>query len=335
MRLSKIFERLVSAIPVALGVAILAFLFLRFLPGDPVEIMLGDTQATQQQIDSLRNQLHLDRPVLEQLWLFLVGLVQGDLGTSIVRGQPVAKLIGDSLPATIELTLATIFIALLIALPVGIISALKAGSWLDRTVLSGALVGVSMPAFWFGLLLILLFSVELQWLPTSGRISATLLVPKVTGFMLIDTLLAGDLPAFWTALKHLILPALTLGVVFAAVLARVVRASMIEALHKEYVTTARSKGLPEYTVVIKHALRNALIPALTVTGLQFGELLGGNMIVETIFAWPGLGRLVVSSIFARDYVVVQTAVMLYALTYVAANLMVDILYTYLNPRIEL
>ncbi len=335
MRFSKVLERLVSAIPVALGVAILAFLFLRFLPGDPVEIMLGDTQATQQQIDSLRNQLHLDKPVLEQLWLFLIGIVQGDLGTSIVRGQPVASLIGDSLPATIELTIATIIIALLIALPVGIISALRAGSWLDRTVLSGALVGVSMPAFWFGLLLILLFSVELQWLPTSGRIGATMLVPKVTGFMLIDTLLARDFAAFGTALKHLILPALTLGVVFAAVLARVVRASMIEVLHKEYVTTARSKGLPEYTVVVKHALRNALIPALTVTGLQFGELLGGNMIVETIFAWPGLGRLVVSSIFARDYVVVQTAVMLYALTYVAANLVVDILYTWLNPRIEL
>jgi peptide/nickel transport system permease protein len=335
MRVSKVLERVLSAIPVAIGVAVLAFMFLRFLPGDPVEIMLGDTAVTQQQIDSLRSQLHLDKPLLEQLWLFFVGLFQGDLGTSFVRNQPVLKLIADALPSTIELTMATIFVAILIALPVGIISAVRAGSWLDRTVLSGALVGVSMPAFWFGLLLILLFSVELRLLPTSGRLAATMAVDPVTGFMLIDTLLARDLKAFGTALKHLILPSVTLGVVFAAVLARVVRASMIEAMNKEYVTTARSKGLREFTVVVKHALRNALIPAITVTGLQFGELLGGNMIVETIFAWPGLGRLVVNSIFARDYVVVQAAVMLYAFTYVAANLVVDALYTLLNPRITL
>ena len=226
MRLSKLLERILSAIPVAIGVAVLAFMFLRFLPGDPVEIMLGDTAVTQQQIDSLRSQLHLDKPLLEQLWLFFVNLFQGDLGTSFVRNQPVFKLITEALPSTIELTMATIFVAILIALPVGIISAVRAGSWLDRTVLSGALVGVSMPAFWFGLLLILLFSVELKLLPTSGRLTATMAVDSVTGFMLIDTLLAGDLKAFGTALKHLILPAVTLGVVFAAVLARVVRASI-------------------------------------------------------------------------------------------------------------
>lgn len=335
MRLLKLLERVLSAIPVAIGVAVIAFLFLRFLPGDPVEIMLGDTQVTQQQIDGLRNQLHLDEPLYRQLGLFLVGLVQGDLGTSFVKNQPVVKLIAGTLPATIELTVASILFAILIALPVGIISALKEGTWLDRTVLSGALLGVSMPAFWFGLLLILLFSVEAHWLPTSGQISSTLMVEHRTGFMVIDTLLAGDLRAFRSVISHLILPALTLGVVFSAVLARVVRASMIEALHKDYITTARAKGLRETAVIVKHALRNALIPALTVAGLQVGELLGGNMIVETIFAWPGLGRLVVSSIFARDYVVVQVAVMLYAFTYVGVNLMVDALYTILNPRIAL
>lgn len=335
MRLLKIAQRALAAIPVALGVAVVAFLFLRFLPGDPVEIMLGDTQVTQEQIAGLRQQLNLDKSVPEQLGLFLMGLLRGDLGDSIVQGAPVARLIVDTLPATIELTLVTILIAILIALPIGIICALREGSWIDRTVLSGALVGVSMPAFWFGLLLMLLFSVELQLLPTSGRLTATMLVEKRTGFMLIDTLLAADFRAFISALRHLLLPALTLGVVFAAVLARVVRASMIEVLSREYVTTARAKGLREGVVVIKHALRNALIPALTVTGLQIGELLGGNMIVETIFAWPGLGRLVVNSIFARDYVVVQAAVMLYALTYVGVNLFVDTLYTYLNPRIAL
>lgn len=335
MRLTKLLERVLSAIPVALGVAVLAFLFLRFLPGDPVEIMLGDTQVSQQQLAALRSQLNLDKPLLAQLGIFLSGLLRGDLGESIVKNAPVAKLIGDTLPATIELTLATVLVGILIALPVGIISAVRSGSWLDRTVLSGALVGISMPAFWFGLLMILLFAVELRVLPTSGRIAATMVVDRTTGFMVVDTLLAGNLKAFGAALKHLVLPALTLGVVFAAVLARVVRTSMLEVLGKDYVTTARAKGLREWGVILKHALRNALIPALTVTGLQFGELLGGNMIVETVFAWPGLGRLVVSSIFARDYVVVQAAVMLYALTYVAANLVVDALYTLLNPRIAL
>lgn len=335
MRLNKLLERVLSAVPVAIGVAVLAFMFLRFLPGDPVEIMLGETQVTRQQIDALRGQLNLDKPILTQLGLFLSGLLKGDLGLSIVKNAPVARLIGETLPATIELTLATVFVAIVIALPIGIISAIRAGSLLDRTALSGALLGVSMPAFWFGLLLILLFAVELRILPTSGRIAATLVVDRTTGFMLIDTLLAKDLRAFGAAMKHLVLPALTLGVVFAAVLARVVRASMLEVLSKDFVTTARAKGLREWAVIVKHALRNALIPALTVTGLQFGELLGGNMIVETIFAWPGLGRLVVSSIFARDYVVVQAAVMLYALTYVAANLVVDALYTLLNPRISL
>ncbi len=335
MRLTKLLERVLSAIPVALGVAVLAFMFLRFLPGDPVEIMLGDTQVSQQQLDSLRSQLHLDKPLPTQLGIFLSGLLRGDLGVSIVKNAPVAKLIGDALPATIELTLATVLVGILIAMPVGIISAVRAGSWLDRTLLSGALIGISMPAFWFGLLMILLFAVELRVLPTSGRIAATMVVDRTTGFMLVDTLLAGNLKAFGTALKHLVLPALTLGVVFAAVLARVVRTSMLEVLGKDYVTTARAKGLREWGVILKHALRNALIPALTVTGLQFGELLGGNMIVETVFAWPGLGRLVVNSIFARDYVVVQAAVMLYALTYVGANLVVDTLYTLLNPRISL
>ncbi len=335
MRLAKLFERVMSAIPVAIGVAVVAFLFLRFLPGDPVEIMLGDTQVSQAQVESLRSDLNLDKPLLTQLGLFFSDLLRGDLGTSYVKNQPVAKLIVDTLPATIELTFATIVIAILIALPVGIVSALRAGSWLDRTVLSGALLGVSMPAFWFGLLLILLLSVQMHLLPTSGRIPATLAVEARTGFMLIDTLLAGDTRAFGAALRHLVLPALTLGVVFSAVLARVVRASMIEVLQREFVTTARAKGLREWSVVMKHALRNALIPALTVAGLQIGELLGGNMIVETIFAWPGVGRLVVSSIFARDYVVVQAAVMLYALTYVGVNLLVDALYTLLNPRIAL
>lgn len=334
MRLLRIVHRLLLAVPVALGVAVLAFLSLHLLPGDPVQIMLGDTVSSAATIQTVRHELHLDRPLGVQLELFFAGLAHGNLGTSIVQNRPVAALIADALPATIELTVATIVIAVLIAVPMGLVSALRPRSLIDRAVLSTSLLGASMPAFWFGLLLILFFAVNARLLPTAGQIDPTIGVAPATGFVLVDAVLAGSGAAVASALRHLLLPALTLGVVFAAVLARTVRSSMIDALHRQYVTTARAKGLPETAVVIKHALRNALIPAITVAGLQIGELLGGNMIVETVFAWPGLGRLVVNSIFARDYLVVQAAVMLYALTYVAANLAVDVAYTVLDPQMD-
>jgi len=313
---------------------VLAFFSLHLLPGDPVQIMLGDTNTSAATIRAVQHELHLDRPLHVQLALFFAQLAHGDLGTSIVQHRPVAALIAEALPATIELTVATIVIAVLIAVPMGLASALRPRSWIDRAVLSTSLLGASMPAFWFGLLLILFFAVNTRLLPTSGQIDPTLAVRPVTGFLLVDSALAGDGRAVASVLRHLLMPALTLGVVFAAVLARTVRSSMIEVLHRQYVTTARAKGLPEAAVVIKHALRNALIPAITVAGLQIGELLGGNMIVETVFAWPGLGRLVVNSIFARDYLVVQAAVMLYAITYVAANLAVDVAYTALDPQMD-
>ncbi len=334
MRWLRIVHRVLLAIPVALGVAVLAFFSLHLLPGDPVQIMLGDTTSSAALIRSVQHELHLDQPLHIQLVLFLTQLAHGDLGTSIVQHRPVAALIAEALPATIALTAATIVIAVLIAVPLGLVSALKPGSWVDRAVLSTSLLGASMPAFWFGLLLILFFAVNGRLLPTSGQIDPAIGVPPITGFLLVDSLFAGNGAAVISVLRHLVMPALTLGVVFAAVLARTIRSSMIEALHRQYVTTARAKGLSEAAVVIKHALRNALIPAITVAGLQIGELLGGNMIVETVFAWPGLGRLVVNSIFARDYLVVQAAVMLYALTYVAANLAVDVAYTMLDPQME-
>ena len=323
------------AVPVALGVAVLAFFSLHLLPGDPVQIMLGDTNTSAAVMQSLRREMHLDRPLYVQLGLFLGQLARGDLGTSIVQHRPVAAMIGEALPPTIELTAAALVVATLVAVPLGLASALRPGSWIDRGVLSVSLLGASMPGFWFGLLLILFLSVDVRLLPTSGQIDATLAVAQPTGFLLVDGLLAGDRAALGSALRHLLMPAVTLGVVFAAVLTRTVRSSMVEALRRQYVTTARAKGVAETSVVLKHALRNALIPAVTVAGLQIGELLGGNMIVETVFAWPGLGRLVVSSIFARDFVVVQIAVMLYAVTYVAANLAVDIAYTMLDPRLEM
>lgn len=335
MKLVRILHRLLAAVPVALGVAVIVFFFLRLLPGDPVEIMLGDAAASSAQIEALRRDLSLDQPLHVQLGRFLGGLLRGDLGTSLVRNAPVAQLVWATIPATLELTFATLLFGVAIAVPVGILSAVRRGSWFDRTMMTFAMVGVSMPAFWFGILLILLFSVVLGWLPTSGRLDPGMDLTAVTGFATVDALLARDAVAFRSAATHLILPAFTLGVVFAAVLVRVIRSSMVEALATDYVTVARAKGLHPAVVVVRHAFRNALIPAVTVAGLEVGALLGGNMIVETIFAWPGLGRLVVSSIFARDYVVVQAAVMLYALTYVLANLIVDVLYTLLNPRIEL
>lgn len=335
MRLVRIIERLLSAIPVILGVLVIVFLFMRLLPGDPVEIMLGDSAASQAEMESLRRELNLDKPMATQLWLFVSGLFQGNLGYSVVKRQPVFELIASTIPPTIELTLATIFVACLIAFPVGVFTSLRPGSILDRMTMSGALLGISMPNFWLGLILILFFCVQLGWFPTSGQIAAGIPLTKITGFITLDAVLTGNIRALVSALKHLFIPATTLGVAFAAVLARVIRSSMLEVMRMEFITAARAKGVPETAVIVRHALRNALIPAVTVAGLEVGKLLGGNMIVETIFAWPGLGRLVVSAIFARDYIVVQSAVMLYALTYVAANLTVDVIYTYLNPKIEL
>lgn len=335
MRLLGALRRVLLTVPIALGVAVLAFFSLHLLPGDPVQIMLGDTKTSVEQIRSMQHELHLDEPLHVQLLLFFGQLAHGDLGTSIVQQRPVAAIIAGAVPATVELTVATFVVALVIAVPLGLVSAIKPGSWIDRTMLTSSLLGVSMPAFWFGLLLILVFAVDVRVLPTSSQIDSTIALERVTGFMLLDSLLTRNGAALASVVRHLVLPALTLGVVFAALLARTMRSSMLEALRMPYVTTARAKGVAEIAVIAKHALRNALIPAVTVAGLQIGELLGGNMIVETVFSWPGLGRVVVNAIFAKDYVVVQAAVMLYAITYVAANLLVDIAYTFLNPQVEL
>ena len=335
MQLVRILRRVLFAIPVALGVAVLAFFSLHLLPGDPVQIMLGDTNTSVAQIQAMQRQLHLDQPLHVQLALFFGQLARGNLGASIVQQRPVSAMIAETLPATIELTAATLVVAIVIAVPLGLVSAIRPGSWIDRTVLSTSLLGASMPAFWFGLLLILFLAVDARALPTSGRIDSTIGLQPVTGFMVVDSLLAQNWGALLSVLRHLIMPALTLGVVFAAVLVRTIRSSMLDAMRRQYITTARAKGVSETVVIVKHALRNALIPAVTVAGLQVGELLGGNMIVETVFAWPGVGRLVVNSIFAKDYVVVQAAVMLYAITYVAANLVVDVAYAALDPQMEL
>lgn len=336
MRAVRVLERVLITIPIMFGVAIVVFLFMRLTPGDPVDIMMGQGGAvTAGEIEHLRHEFHLDEPLPVQLWLFLKDAVRGDMGYSYVQKRPVGELIGERLPATIELAGGALFFALLVSIPIGIISAVRQRSIVDQLGMAGAFLGTSMPTFWLGIILILLFSVRLHWLPVQGRISYGTGLQEVTGLYVLDSLLTRNRAALLSSLKHLILPSVSLGAAVAAIVARVLRSSMVEILRQDYITLARAKGQVESLVVMKHALRNALIPTVTVVGLQVGALLGGNMIVETVFSWPGLGRLVVQAIFERDFPLVQGAVMVYAFTYVTANLIVDVLYTYLNPKITL
>ena len=336
MRTIKIIERVLTTIPIMLGVTIIVFLFMRLTPGDPVDIMMGQGGAVSAgEMEQLRHEFHLDEPLSTQLWLFLKDAAHGDLGYSYIQKRPVSELIAERLPATIELAAGAMFFALLISVPIGVISAVKQHSLIDQFTMAGAFLGISMPAFWLGIVLILIFAVHLHWLPVQGRISYGTGLEEITGLYTLDSLLTRNWEALVSSIKHLILPSITLGAAVAAIIARVLRSSMVEILRQDYVTLARAKGQVEFLVVMKHALRNALIPTVTVVGLQVGTLLGGNMIVETVFGWPGLGRMVVKAIFERDFPLVQGSVMVYAFTFVIANLIVDILYTYLNPKITL
>jgi ABC-type dipeptide/oligopeptide/nickel transport system permease component len=332
---SRVLERLVQLPVVLLGVSLVVFLMITLTPGDPVEIMLADQRASEEQAALLRRDLGLDRPIAERFLIFLGNALTGDFGTSFFHRRPVFDVIAERLPATIELTLFALLVAVLVAVPLGVAAAVKRDSWLDRALSAISLFGVSLPGFWFGILLILLFAVQLGWFPAGGRIPFGAEVSRVTGFLLIDTLIAGRPDAFLRALSHLALPAVTLGLPTAALLARVIRTAMAEVLAADYVLFAEAKGLSRARVLFLHALKNALIPAVTVLAIETGSLLGGNMIVETVFGWPGLGRLVVESIFARNYPLVQAAVLLYAVTYVLLNFLADLLYAALNPKVRL
>jgi len=335
MQLARLAERLIHLVPVLAGVSVIVFLMISLTPGDPVEIMLGDQRASPEQIAAMRRDMGLDRPPLERYFVFVTNAVRGDFGQSFFHRRPVASVMAERLPATIELTAAAMLIALVLAIPLGALAAVRRDTIIDRLATVGSLFGVSLPAFWFGILLILLFAVQFQILPVSGRLGYAMEIPAVTGFVLIDSLIAGRLDSFAEALRHLALPAITLGLPSAAILMRVTRSAMIEVLRSDYITFAEAKGLPRFRIIGLHALKNALIPAVSVAALETGTLLGGNMVVETVFGWPGLGRLVVESIFARNYPLVQAAVLLYAVTYVALNFMADLLYTVLNPRVRL
>lgn len=335
MSVGKLLERFIQLIPVLLGVSLIVFVMLALTPGDPVQIMVGEQAITPEQEAALRRDLGLDRPMVERFFLFVANAVRFDFGQSFYHGRPVADVIAERLPATIELSLVALIVALVTAIPLGVLAAIRKNSIFDRLATVGSLLGVSLPGFWFGILLIMLFAVHLQILPVSGRIGYSSEVPAVTGFLLIDTLVAGNIAAFGEALRYLLLPAVTLGLPMTAILMRVTRTSMLEVMRQDYITFAEAKGLPRRRVLYRHALKNALIPTVSVAAIETGSLLGGNMIVETVFGWPGLGRLVVESIFLRNYPLVQAAVLLYAVTYVLLNFIADILYTVLNPRVKL
>ena len=323
-------------VPTFVGVTLVAFGFIRLIPGDPIEVMVGERGISPERHKELLETLGFDRPLWEQYLIYLGDLFQGDLGSSIVTKRPVLEEFLTLFPATIELSLCAIILAILIGLPFGILAGVKRGSVLDHGVMTVSLTGFSMPIFWWGLLLIMVFSGRdmLGWTPVSGRISVLYFFEPVTGFMLIDSLLSGEKGAFASAVSHLILPTVVLATIPMAVIARQTRSAMLEVLSEDYVRTARAKGLPPLRVIGAHALRNALIPVITVIGLQVGVLLAGAILTETIFSWPGIGKWMVDSIFRRDYPSVQGGLLLIAGLVMIVNMVVDLLYGLINPRIR-
>jgi dipeptide transport system permease protein len=326
--------RLGVLIPTFLGVTIVAFSLLRLVPGDPIEILVGERGLSPERHAQLQAQFGFDRPLWQQYLIFLGDLAQGDLGRSIVTRQPILQEFLNLFPATVELSLCALLIATAIGLPAGIIAGVNRGSTFDHALMSLSLTGFSMPIFWWGLLLIILFSGTLHWTPVSGRIDVLYFFPPVTGFMLIDSLLSGQDGAFASAARHLILPAIVLGTIPMAVIARQTRSAMLEVLNEDYVRTARAKGLPPSRVIGLHALRNALIPVVTVIGLQVSVAFGGAILTETIFSWPGVGKWLVDSIARRDYPALQGGVILIASIVMLVNLLVDVFYGIINPRIR-
>ena len=327
-------KRLALLLPTFIGITLVAFFLIRLVPGDPIEVMVGERRLDPAAHARLVQQMGLDRPLLVQYGSYLKQTLSGDLGTSIVSREPVSVEFAALFPATVELALCALLLALVVGLSLGAVAALKRGSLVDQGVMGLATVGYSMPIFWWGLMLIMLFSVDLGWTPVSGRIAIEYDIATRTGFMLVDSLMSGEPGAFTSALRHLVLPTLVLGTVPMAVIARMTRSSLLEVLREDYMRTARAKGLSPLRVVVVHGLRNALIPVITVVGLQTGALLGGAVLTETIFSWPGIGKWLIDSIARRDYPVVQAGILISALIFIVANLFVDVLYGVADPRIR-
>jgi len=311
--IGMIARRLIATIPVLLVVAIVIFAVLRLTPGDPATLVAGDA-ATPEQIEAIRRAMGLDQPVIVQFGRWVGDMLRGDFGISLISGKPVSELIASRMGATVSLTIVTLLFTLLVSLPVGVLSAWYQGKALDRAVMAGSVVGFSVPVFIVAYLLILVFSIELRWLPVQGY----------------KPLSAG----LWEHLRHLILPAISLSTVYIALITRIVRTSVIDTLGEDYIRTARAKGVPEWSVLSRHALQNAAVPILTIIGISITMLIGGVVVTESVFNIPGLGRLVLDSVLSRDFTVIQTLIVLFSLAYILINLLIDISYTLVDPRIR-
>jgi peptide/nickel transport system permease protein len=325
--------RFLTIVPVLIGVSLIVFSFTHLIPGDPAVAMLGE-RATPQRVAEVRAHLGLDKPLYTQYFIYVDKVLHGDLGASILRGDPVLLDLVRRFPATVELALSAILIAIIVGVPMGIISAVWRNSFFDGFSRLVALAGVSMPIFWLGLMLAWFFGVVLRWLPTGFRLGTDVTLVSVTNFYVLDCLLTKNAAALVSSLRHLVLPAVALSTIPMAVIARMTRASLLEVLSQDYIRTAESKGLPQRSVILRHAMRNALLPVMTVTGLQVGRLLAGAILTETIFSWPGIGLWIYESIQARDYPIVQGATLFIATIFVMVNLITDVLYAAVDPRIK-
>jgi peptide/nickel transport system permease protein len=328
-----IFRRLVVLLPVLLGVSVAAFLLIHLIPGDPAMVYLGE-HATPASIARVQHEFGLDRPLPVQYAIYLWDAVRGNFGESLDSHRPVIAEFIPRFPATIELSLGAITIAVGVGIPIGLLSASRPNSAVDRVGMIMALLGVSFPVFWLGLMLVYVFSVYFHILPTAGQLGVTTTVATITRIVVLDAIVTGNWAAAWDAVRHLVLPSITLSTIPMAIIARITRASMLDSLHQDYIRTARAKGLAARAVVVGHGLRNALLPVVTVIGLQVGSLLTGAILTETIFAWPGVGRFMYDSIQFRDYPVILAGILLFSFVFVLVNLLVDVLYAFFDPRIR-
>lgn len=332
-------KKFMDLIPTLIGISLVCFFLIRLIPGDPVLNLIGERGSDPARYMEMKKTLGLDLPIIEQYWIYLKHTVSGDLGTSIISNNSVWSEFIERFPATLELGIVALFFATLIGIPLGIFAAIKRNSFFDYFLMSSSLIGYSMPIFWWGLILILVFSVKFGFTPVSGRIDFAFDIPTYTGFYLIDTLQSSvreseGLAPFWSAIKHLILPCTALGTIPLAVVARMTRSSMLEVLGEDYIRTARAKGMSKTRIVFIHALRNALVPIVTTLALLFGSIITGAILTETIFSWPGIGKWIVQSITSRDYPVIQSGVLIIAFIIVMTNILVDIIYYFLNPRMK-
>jgi ABC-type dipeptide/oligopeptide/nickel transport system permease component len=331
---SFIVKRLLWAVPTLFGVSLLVFFMVHLTPGDPAIMLLGD-HANKASVAKVREELGLNKPLYVQYMIFAKKAIMLDFGNSIKSKQPVLDEFKDRFPATAELALVAMIFAIIFGILAGIISAVKRYSIFDYGSMFVALAGVSMPVFWLGLVMIYFFAVKLGWLPVSGRLGYEFYIDRVTGFYLIDTLLAHNIPAFWDALRHLIMPAIALGTIPMAIIARMTRSAMIEVLKEDYIRTAKAKGCSVFQVIFIHALRNAMIPVITVIGLMLGTLFAGAILTETTFSWPGIGKWLVNAVYQRDFPIIQSTTLIIATMFIFVNLIVDILYAFINPKIRL